>query len=134
LSGLALRWAGFLLLIGVVAGLSISAARTNASHDGGMDAMSIDMNVAGNTATSLGPRDECVEVSLGGTITLDVTATNFPASTAMIAFGITLLFPAGIASGASHDSSFLLNATPGSSVIDVTAGAEDDIGKWTLSH
>ena len=56
-----------------------TAGTTEASHHpGGMDAMSIDMNVAGNTATSLGTRQSCAEVAPGGTLTFDVTAQGIP--------------------------------------------------------
>jgi hypothetical protein len=48
----------------------------------------------GNTATSLGPWDECIIASPGDTLTIDVTATNIPASNPIIAFEYRLNYPA----------------------------------------
>ena len=62
----------------VYAGISVSRS-ADAGHAGGMDAMSIDMNISGNSATSIGPRDDCASVSSGGSVTLDVTALGVPA-------------------------------------------------------
>ena len=49
--------AGISVLLLAAALLALDATGTDASHAGGMDAMSIDVDITGNTATSLGPLD-----------------------------------------------------------------------------
>jgi hypothetical protein len=80
-----------------------------------MDAMSIDMDVAGNTARSLGPRESCREVSPGETVVLDVTATNIPASHPIFGFSFRLHFPSAT-SFESADTAFLLASNHGSTL------------------
>ncbi len=103
-------------------------ASTDASQQGGMDAMSIDMDVTGNTATSLGPLDQCVVVSPGSSVTLDVTATNIPASNPMIAFAFTLNYPAGVLTVQSADPNFLIASSPGSNVLNASDPTPDSDG------
>jgi hypothetical protein len=95
-----------------------------------MEAMSIDMDITGNTATSLGTWDECTVTSPGSTITIDVTAAGIPEAYPMGAFGYTLNYPAGRFAVQSADANFLLGSAPGSSVIDVSALTPDTDGVW----
>ncbi len=95
-----------------------------------MEAMSIDMDTTGNSATSLGPRDECVVASPGSTITLDVTAASVPVAYPMLAFTFTLNFPAGVITVESANPNFLLASTPGSSLFDVSDSVPDGDGVW----
>lgn len=103
---------------------------TGAADPGAMEAMSIDTDITGNTATSLGPWDECIIASPGDTITLDVTATNIPAGYPMIAFAFTLNSSAGVVTVVSTDPNFLLASTPGSSLLDVSDPVPDADGIW----
>src|SRR3972149_7554428 len=88
----------------VLVGLSASSGPVAASHAGGADAFSVDMNPFGptsNTATALGSRQTCAGIKLNGVqdadedavdkVIFDVTATQIPASTAMTAFQFYLL-------------------------------------------
>ena len=45
----------------------------------GMDAMSVDTDTTGNTATAVGTIENCIEVTAGATVTLDITAQGIPA-------------------------------------------------------
>jgi hypothetical protein len=84
-----------------------------------MDAMSIDLDVTGHTATTLGSRDSCLEVSPGQLFTLDVTAEGIPTSNPIIAFGTGVAFEATL--GLTVDSysvKLLLASRPGSAVLD----------------
>jgi hypothetical protein len=79
-----------------------------------MAAMSIDMNPSGNTATSLGDRQECAEVLPGRSLTVDVTATSIPAQSPMLAYSYTLIFDTpGIA--ITGQESLMIGANQGSS-------------------
>lgn len=101
-----------------------------AADPGAMEAMSIDMDTVGNSATSLGPRDECIVASPGSTITLDVTAASVPVAYPMLAFTFTLNFPAGVITVESANPNFLLASTPGSSLFDVSDPVPDADGIW----
>ena len=88
-----------------------------ASHMGGMDAMSIDMDPTGNTATSLGTRQSCGEVSPGGTLTFDVTAAGIPPydgaiSGGMIGWFFSIRYDEAALTLESHDIRFLISVNP----------------------
>jgi hypothetical protein len=67
--------------LAVMVGIFGSQAAGNSA-----DSFAIDMDPTGNDATTLGSRDECKEAVAGDTVSIDVTATNVPAATAMIGF------------------------------------------------
>jgi hypothetical protein len=129
---LAAGTAGFFFLLILAAMLALQGD-ARASHEGGMDAMSIDLDVAGNTATTLGPRDECLEVSPGDTLTLDVTAEGIPAQYPMIAFSFQLGHTPDAFSVDGSSSDFLLAALPGSQLFDVSQPTPDAGGEWTAA-
>jgi hypothetical protein len=99
--------------------------------------MSIDAFPAGNSATSLGPRDSCVALSPGGTTFVDVTAQGIPpfddGGTAgntsddtggMIGYSYDLQYAAGGLSVQSRFNSYLLKANAGSTIF---AGGSDPL-------
>jgi hypothetical protein len=90
-----------------------------------MDAMSIDMDVTGNTATSLGPVESCLEVIPGTSFTFDVTADAIPVTNPMIAFTFALTMHQSFTFD-TDDPRFLLDANPGSSLIDPGPGFGED--------
>ncbi len=82
------------------------------------DSFAVDLDISGNTATTLGTTDECVEVTAGGAVTFDVVATNIPASNpAALGFAFILTYDGSHFSITAADGSQLLNSTPGSSVL-----------------
>ena len=109
------------------AALAVGSSSTGASN-GGMDAMSIDLNTSGNTATTLGPLDSCREVQPGQTVTLDVTATNIPASNPMTGFAYHILYDDSGLTIETQDHQFLLAATPGSGLLNVSEPTPDEDG------
>jgi hypothetical protein len=112
------------------------SGEVSASHAGGMDAMSIDLNISGNTASAgwtwvppiptppightetLSARNACISANPGDTLTIDITALNIPASEPMFAFGLTINFDGSIFEFTNASARFMLGATPGSSVFD----------------
>jgi hypothetical protein len=76
----------------------LDAGQGEASHAGGMSAMSIDLNTSGNTASGLGAghvetlstTDATLSVSPCDSVTLDVTGQGVPASNPLAGFGFTL--------------------------------------------
>jgi len=101
---------------------------------GGMDAMNIDMDPTGNTATSLGTVQVCGQINENDTLdadedsvdalNFDVTAVNIPASNPMFAWVYTLDFPDTAVVVASEDQNFMLNASAGSALF---AGLSDPL-------
>ncbi|HET9476517.1 MAG TPA: hypothetical protein VFP63_03420 [Dehalococcoidia bacterium] len=125
--------AGSLTLILFLALAVRGADNTTATQAGGMSAMSVDMDSSGNSATVLGPREECVITSPGATVTIDVTATDIPEATPMIAYTFTLHSPVGVVTVDSADVGFLLAATSGSSLLNVSDLTPDADGRFTVS-
>src|SRR5574342_616053 len=93
---------GSLTFIALAAFVLIFATGTNAAGTN-PDAMSIDMDITGNTATALGTRESCARINENNTmdadetavdtLTVDVTAVNIPASNPAIGFAYELNFP-----------------------------------------
>lgn len=105
--------------------VALGGNETEASHAGGMDAMSVDVDVTGNTATSLGPLDSCVEARPGDVVAVDVTALNIPAATAMIAFSYRIQYDESRVWVETQDHQFLLAANPGSGVLNASEPTPD---------
>jgi hypothetical protein len=103
-----------------------------ASHAGGMDAMAIDMDPTGNDATTLGPRDECIVVTAGDSVTIDVTALNIPETNPMIAFAYTLNYSSSSLSVVAADHQFLIADAPGSNVFDASDPLPDQDGEFSV--
>ena len=125
---LALSFMGALLLVAGLASAGVLTRGAEASH-GGADAFSIDMNTAGNTATSLGTLDTCASASAGSTVTFDITVTNIPAfndggtpgvpaddSGGIMGWLITILYNETPLTVQSENQSFLVANTPGSTL------------------
>jgi hypothetical protein len=110
--------------------LRINNPKPDISDDNRMDAMSIDLDVTGNTATTLGPRNSCREVNPGDEVTFDVSAEGIPSSDPMIAFTFRLNYPPPYFTVTHADSSYLLAATPGSNVFDLSDVLPDSDGAW----
>ena len=117
--------AGISVLLLAVALLALDAAGTDASHAGGMDAMSIDLDPTGNTATSLGPLDSCVEARQGDVVTVDVTALNVPAATAMIGFSYRIEYDESRVWVETQDQQFFLASNPGSGLLNASQPTPD---------
>jgi hypothetical protein len=110
--------------------LRINNPKPDISDDNRMDAMSIDLDVTGATATTLGPRNSCREVNPGDEVTFDVSAEGIPSSDPMIAFTFRLNYPPPYFTVTHADSSYLLAATPGSNVFDLSDVLPDSDGAW----
>jgi hypothetical protein len=93
-----------------------SNANVRATHIvGGAMSMAVDADPTGNTATSLGARDPCVETTAGSDVDVDVTILSIPAGNPMIGFGYSMTYdPAVLSVTASDTSSKLLGSAPSS--------------------
>src|SRR5574341_2638 len=140
--------AGFLVLVTVAlaAVALIADAPARASHAGGRAAMSIDIDRSGNTATSLGPREFCARINENDvlaadedavdTLTIDVTATNIPASNPMLGYSYGLRYSQATLTVESQDPRFLLASAPGSGLIfnlsDPVPDPNETSPPWTV--
>jgi len=146
----------FLTTVGLIAFLLIAGTFLALGQHGGVeavapaaDAMSIDMDTTGNTASSLGTRDECVSVAAGSTVTVDVTIDNIPTyvdnaplgvvdpndTGGITAFAYDFVHPGApnFTIQAPADSTFILTANVGSSTFDASNALPDSSGVWTAS-
>jgi hypothetical protein len=111
------RLAATVFLAVVAVGLQDASGLAEASHTGGADAFSVDMNPFGpaaNTATTLSTQQTCAGIKLNGVqdadedaidkVTFDVTATQVPALTAMSAFQFDLAHDDVKLTVTAHDS------------------------------
>jgi hypothetical protein len=127
-----------LALFGAFAAYMVREAHAGADPNA-MDAMSIDLNTTGNSATALGARQSCQRINENNTLdadetstdtlTFDVTATNIPVTNRMIGFSYQLSYEESALTIQSGDDGFLLEATPGSSLFggnDLTPDTNND--------
>jgi hypothetical protein len=109
-----------------------------------MDAMSIDMNTAGNTAMGLGTRESCGEVTPGGSVTFDVTAQGIPPwndngtpgdtsddSDGIEGFQLDITYDEAALTIEAENQHFILAANPGSVLYQVSDSAPDADGDNT---
>jgi hypothetical protein len=95
-----------------------SNSDVRATHvPGNASSMAVDADPTGNTATSLGPREDCVETSAGGSATVDLTISDVPAGNPIYAFSLNMFYdPAVLTISSADTSSKMLAVNPGSSV------------------
>lgn len=128
---------GLLTAVALAAAL-ISVAGTGAdpvsAGNGAMEAMSVDVDTTGNTATALGQRDECIEVEAGSDVMIDVTALDIPASNAMVGFQFYLAYDADHLSITSANHDFLLLSAPGGNLLDAADPTPDTDGSFNVSE
>ena len=125
-------------LMGSLAAAVLLALITLAGSNQGVNAthipatslgMAVDADVNGNTATSLGTREDCVSTTAGGTVTIDVTVEGIPAvdtkgttepaddTGGIIGFTFSLVFdPVPLSITSSDPVSYLLGSNAGSNV------------------
>ncbi len=96
-----------------------TSARTSILQTGGMQAISIDMNTAGNSALSLGSRQECAEALPGDALSIDITATQVPADSPMVAYSYRLVFDGPPMAITKQEPLMLLSAAD-SSILNVS--------------
>jgi hypothetical protein len=106
--------------------------------------MSIDADTTGNSATSLGARDDCVQIAPGTSASLDITALGIPPynnagtpATAddtggVIGYSYVLEYDGTQLAVDAQDAAFLLSVNSGSSLFTGTSdGVPDNDGSFT---
>jgi len=115
-----------LMALGVFA-LSGDTARA-VTGVGSMTAMSIDMDPTGNTNTSVGTIEDCVQAAAGATVTVNIVAQGIPVGYEMIAFISIIGMDDTVLSVGSVDDSNLIGAAAGSSPISGSESPPDSDG------
>ena len=118
--------------------LSMGSIGAGASHAGGMDAMSLDLDPSGNSATVLGTREDCAIITVNGVmdgdedsidaVDVDVTATNIPTTHRMIAFGGTIGYSEANLTIEAVNINLLLAANSPSSTFNASEPLPDENG------
>lgn len=93
------------------------------------DAIRIDANASGNTATSLGKIQTCREVSTGDTFDVDVVIENV---TNLLAFKTVFVYDKSKLKVVDTDIEFLVASGPGSSLWNTSASVPDSDGYYSL--
>jgi hypothetical protein len=121
-----------LMAVAALAGLwGLDAPRSEANHAGGMTAISVDVNIGGNDADTLGLNNTCVSATAGTNITVDVTALEIPVSNPIVGYGFSLAYDASYFIVEEADPYYLLDVLPGSSLIVGTLPPPDTDGDYT---
>jgi len=98
-----------------------------------MDAMSLDMNIAGNTASAIGANDTCIPAAPGDMVFIDVTADNIPASNPMLAFDGAVAFSGATLTILDADTvNYKIKVLPGSFPASTSEAVPDDSGTWAF--
>jgi hypothetical protein len=126
----------------------VDDSRAGATDAGGIDAMNLDADTMGNTATAISTVETCVAIAQGGIATLDITALGipnlYPQPTTpvapfgrMIGFAYTLNYPfAGVTAlqvDTVNSGAFKIATAAGSASTDYSDAVPDTDGTFNSS-
>jgi len=115
--------AGLSLLLAVIVSATLIAIvggvnGGEATHSqAAIDLLAVDPDIAGNTATSLGSQDICLEVAAGATVEVDVTVSAIPPDRPLTAFQFDLFYDLRIVNVTAVNVGMLLGANEGSNAL-----------------
>jgi hypothetical protein len=95
--------------------------------------VALDLDPAGNTATSLGPIDDCTTVSPGTPFTVDVVVNDIPPEGLLLGFEVHVLYDETKARVTGVDNAFLLAADPDSSLLNINDPLPDSDGEFVAA-
>lgn len=98
----------------------------------GMTVVGIDVNTSGNTATFLGPVEDCVTAARGTTLQVDVFVNEVPAGVDLGGFNYILGYDSALGTITSADHLLLLNSSLGSNVLDLGDAPPDSDGSFVV--
>ncbi len=99
----------------VVLTAAVGVDRALGTHTNSTIALgAVDPNSADNTATSLGPRETCLQIEPGATVDVDVTVAAIPTDRPMTAYQVQLFYNPAIVNVTASDFALLLAANEGS--------------------
>jgi hypothetical protein len=99
--------------------------------------LTVDADIAGNTATSVGTVESCNAIpAVGDTLEVDVVVQGVPPydpesdSGALMGFQFNLLYDPTVVNVTAHDPEMMLAADPESILIDISDAVPDMDGDW----
>ena len=126
------RWLGpglaGALLAGAVLVATAAAGGESRAQEG--PSVGVDADVAGNTATSLGPIDSCLSVKTGNTFEVDIFVADI---SDLLAWEAYFVYDGYVLNVADHDASVFLAAAPGSLPRDFSEPSPDSDGLYRLT-
>ncbi len=112
------------LVLAVLIGLSLSTAgSTHTALAQDSPSLGIDVDPTGNSATLLGDRQVCLEVTSGASFDIDVTVENV---TELSAWEIYLGYDASVIQIVDRDVQMFLTSAPGSNAFDLSESVPDN--------
>jgi hypothetical protein len=108
-----------------LAAFSLTSALGPASHAQSEPVLAIDADATGNTATTLGQRDVCIEVKSGNTFEVDVTAQDIAGLAAWEAY---VSLNTEVVHVIDRDIQLLLSSVPGANPFDVSESVPESEG------
>ena len=100
------------VIVAAAAGVFAAAPWTDGAQandsDSAIGLIAVDVNTAGNTATSLGLTDTCVRIEPGATVVVDIVVDAIPTDRPMTAFQLELLYDPAIVNVTANDVAMLL--------------------------
>jgi cohesin domain-containing protein len=106
-----MKWLGVTLLFIAITAPAIRHGRI--AHAETPPVVGVDLDTAGNSATSLGPIDGCTRVHAGTQFDIDLYVKNVPPIDGV---QVTLQFDPAILRPVGYDTNLFLNSAPGSNV------------------
>lgn len=105
-------FAASLAALTIAHGLSLGGGpQARAEHSGaGVNLLAVDVNTAGNTATSFGNIDTCAEIGSGASLNVDVVVDAIPEDRPLTAFQFQISYDPAIVRVTDVDHEFLLAA------------------------
>lgn len=120
-------------LLTMIAAALTQAAPHQAANQSTIDFMGLDTDVTGNTATSLGSLDTCLQTSAGGTFQVDLLVDAIPPDRPMTAFGLELIYDPDLISVEGWDPNFLLAAGGDYQPFDSSDPTPDNDGLFIIA-
>ena len=111
-----------LLAIGV-AGLPVSRAQDPVS-------LAVDADPTGNTATSLGPADQCLAVRSGDSFQVDITVTDV---TDLLGWEAYVIYDASVVKVTDRDVKLFMAANAGSNIFDASDAPANANGHYRVA-
>ena len=133
-------------LAAIILTVNVDETGVRASHLGGADSFSVDMNPSAtpaNTATSLGSRQGCARIALNGVqdadedgidlLDLDITAANVPSAHPVLGFQYVLNYSEAALTVQASDANFFVSSLSGRQLLiaDETVPDADGNNRWS---
>ena len=120
-----------LALILVLAGTAFLAITGGAKATGTVSLLYVDTDITGNTATSLGPVDDCGTIpAVGGQLQVDVAIAEYPAGGSLKGYDLTVAYDPAVLEVTAKRGDLLLYSGGGSPLSAISEQTPDTDGSY----